>query len=413
MTDVLYVHHRPELGGAAGALARLIETLDRDRFRPHVYTPPGPAARQFADAGARVHVGPAATFTHVWSASYHGLRWALLTREAARLPGHLSRLRLVLLENRFGLVHLNDSPLLPAAGLARRHGVPIVWHLRSALPNAGRDGRSRAIQRRIASAAAASIAINEDVAAAFQEVGPDVVFDPVDLDRFRPGDAASARAELGIPSAGPVVGFLGYLYPAKGFRQLIGAAGRLRTARIDATFLLAGGGVLPSAYFHTPAGHALALAGAYHDYEAEARRLAADLGVADRVRFVPFTPDAATVYRASDVVAIPSQGPELGLPALEAAASGVPVVATGSRTGAGIVLPGETGLLARDGSPEALADALAELLSDPTRRYALARAARAHAERHFSAAASARKVEAIYERVLAAAAAAPTCFRRG
>jgi glycosyltransferase involved in cell wall biosynthesis len=400
VTDVLYVHHRPELGGAAGALARLIEGLDRDRFRPHVYTPPGPAARQFAEVGATVHAGPAAAFTHVWSATYRGVRWMLLSREAARLPGHLFRLRSLLLEDCFGLVHLNDSPLLPAADLARRHGLPIVWHLRSALPNGGLDRRSRAIQHRIAAAAAASIAINEDVAAAFQDVGPEVVFDPVDLDRFRPADAAAARARLGIADARPVVGFLGYLYPAKGFRQLIRAAGRLRTARIDATFLVAGGGVLPSAYFRRPQGRALELAGAYHDYEGEARRLAADLGVAHRIRFLPFTPDPADVYRASDVVAIPSQGPELGLPALEAAACGVPVVATGSRTCAGVVVPDETGLLARDGSPEALADALAELIVDPARRRALGDAARGHAERHFSAETSARKVESIYERVL-------------
>jgi len=401
VTEVLYVHHRSELGGAAGALARLIEKLDRDRFRPHVYTPPGPAARQFAEAGATVHVGPAAAFTHVWSATYHGVRWTLLGREAARLPGHLLRMRSLLRENRFGLVHLNDSPLLPAAGLARGHGLPIVWHLRSALPDGGLDRRSRGIRQRIAAAAAASIAINGDVAAAFPGLRPEIVFDPVDLDRFRPGDAAAARARLGVPGgAGPVVGFLGYLYPAKGFRQLIGAAGRLRTARIEATFLLAGGGVLPSAYFRTAPGRALELAGAYHDYEREARRLAADLGVADRVRFLPFTPDPAEVYRASDVVAIPSQGPELGLPALEAAASGVPVVVAGSRTGAGVVLPDETGLLARNGSPEALADTLAELIADPARRRALGEAARAHAERHFSAGTSARKVEAIYERVL-------------
>ena len=157
---ILYVHHRGELGGAPESLAQLIRALDRDRFEPHVYCPPGAAARLFAEAGATVHTGPVAAFTHVWASTYHGLRWLLLLRELARLPGHVAALDR-LLGTGFDVVHLNDSPLVPAAYVARRRGVPIIWHLRSAPGGGIRAGLVRKAIRRFSTE---TLAINRDVA---------------------------------------------------------------------------------------------------------------------------------------------------------------------------------------------------------------------------------------------------------
>src|SRR3954468_16310054 len=84
---VLFVHHRSELGGAPESLSYLIRELDRGRFEPHVYCPPGPAAELFREAGATVHTGVVAGFTHIWASTYRGRRWLLLVRELARLPG--------------------------------------------------------------------------------------------------------------------------------------------------------------------------------------------------------------------------------------------------------------------------------------------------------------------------------------
>src|SRR5438552_3622729 len=132
--QMLFVHHRRELGGSPASLSYLIRELDRSRFDPHVYCPAGPAAQLFADAGATVHVGPVAAFTHIWASTYRGRRWLLFVRELLRLPAHLVRFRRVLVSHDFALVHLNDSPLVAAAWCARRAGIPVVWHLRSALP---------------------------------------------------------------------------------------------------------------------------------------------------------------------------------------------------------------------------------------------------------------------------------------
>lgn len=398
---ILLVHHRSELGGAPTSLSNLIRALDRGEFEPHVYCPPGPAAELFREAGAVVHTGTVAGFTHIWASTYRGRRWLMLVRELALLPLHAVRFRRTLRRHPFELVHLNDSPLIPAGWLARRAGLPVVWHLRSALPDGGRDRRSRFVRAAIGRIATTSVAINEDVAEVFG-VDSKIVANSVELGHFRPGDSAQAKAALGLPPERPVISYFGFLYPSKGFREFIELAAALRARGIDASYLVVGGGVRSEEFFGTALGRSLRLAGLIQNYESEAKRLVDELGVAAAVRFVPFTQDTADLYRATDVVVAPSRGPELGRPLVEAAASGVPVVASGSRTGGGTVLPDRTGVLVDRPGVEPLVEAVEELLRDPERREALGRAARIHAERHFDPALNARRVEEIYDRTLPA-----------
>src|SRR5919106_3471206 len=395
---VLFVHHRSELGGAPESLSYLIRELDRDLFEPHVYCPPGPAADLFREAGATVHTGAVAGFTHIWASTYRGRRWLLFARELVRLPAHARQFRRTLRSERFALVHFNDSPLIPAAWLARREGLPVVWHLRSALPGGGTDRRSAFVRAAIKRLATTPIAINHDVAEVF-DVGSAVVPNSVDLDRFRPGDRAEAKAAVGLPADLPVVSFFGFIYPSKGFREFIEAAARLREQGVEASYLIVGGAVRGEEFFRTVVGRSLQLADLTRDYESEAKKLVDELDLWDVVRFIPFTQDTAELYRASDVVVAPSQGPELGRPVIEAAASGVPVVASGSRTGGGVVVPGETGVLVDNFGVETLADAVATLLDDSENRKRLGRTARAHAEENFDPAKNARRIEGIYRRI--------------
>ena len=95
--------------------------------------------------------------------------------------------------------------------------------------------------------------------------------------------------------------------------------------------------------------------------------------------FLPFTAETGEIYNALDIVTFPNQGVGLGRPVLEAATYGKPVVASGSETGAGVLLPGKTGLLLEDANPQELADALRLLIDDPELRRRLGEAAAEHA----------------------------------
>jgi len=405
---ILFVHHRSELGGAPTSLSYLLAELDRNQFEPHVYCPGGLAAELFRESGATVHEGPVAGFTHIWASTYGGRRWLLFVREVGRLPFHLFKFDRLLKRGRFDIVHLNDSPMLPAAWLARRRRVPVVWHLRSALPEGG-GRRSRLVRGAVARLSDMTIAINRDVAEIW-DLPAHVVPNSVELERFRPGDPLETRERLGLAPDKPVVAYFGFLYPAKGFREFIQAAALLRGRGVDATYLIVGGGVRGEEFFRTPLGRLLRLFDLARNYDAEARRLVSELELEDSVRFVPFTRETEELYRASAVVVAPSQGPEIGRPMIEAAASGVAVIGTGTRTGGGILEPGITTLLADDYRAEALTEQILALLIDEGRRDSIGIAARTHALAMFDPVRNARLVEALYEKLVPSAERVPVLF---
>lgn len=192
----------------------------------------------------------------------------------------------------------------------------------------------------------------------------------VDTDRFRPGDRAAARAELGLPAGAVVLAFVGRIQRLKAPDVLLRAAAEL-VARVPVlrerlVVLVAGG----------PSGSGLAEPTSLHE-------LAAELGITDLVRFLPPRAggELVTVYRAADVVAVPSHNESFGLVALEAQACGTPVVATRVGGLPVAVAEGRSGLLVTGHDISDWADALGELALDPGRREQMGRTAATHAHR--------------------------------
>ncbi len=105
------------------------------------------------------------------------------------------------------------------------------------------------------------------------------------------------------------------------------------------------------------------------------------------------------LYRAADVVALPSTMEALPMTLVEAAAHGKPVVACRVGGIPEVVVDGETGILVPGESPSALSDALKQLSSAALRRK-MGHAARRRWEGHFTAAGMARELEAVYRSVL-------------
>lgn len=214
----------------------------------------------------------------------------------------------------------------------------------------------------------------------------EVVPPGADTALFSPGSGRTteqSRRELGVPLHTKVVAFVGRLQEFKGPQVLLRAAAELfeREPERDLRVILCGGasGAATSKGFYV--------------------ELARDLGLGRRVRFLHPRPpeELVAVYRAADIVAVPSYNESFGLVAMEAQATGTPVVA--ARVG-GLpiaVADGETGLLVDGHQPEAWADALTELLDDDNRRILMGEAAVGHAEK-FSWAASAERLHEVYER---------------
>jgi D-inositol-3-phosphate glycosyltransferase len=96
------------------------------------------------------------------------------------------------------------------------------------------------------------------------------------------------------------------------------------------------------------------------------RALAGELGVAERILFLPPQPHhlLADFYRAADVCLVPSRTESFGLVALEAAACGTPVVAAAVGGLRSIIEDGGTGFLVEDRDPLDWATPVALLLDD-------------------------------------------------
>lgn len=132
-------------------------------------------------------------------------------------------------------------------------------------------------------------------------------------------------------------------------------------------------------------------------------RLAMDLGIADRVDFAGRIPtaDIPAFMSGLAVFAMPSRAESFGVAAVEAAASGRPVVA--SRVGGlpEVVADGETGILVPPEDPARLAEALVTLLDDAVLRQRMGQAGRKLVETRYDWNANVSRMEEIYERVLA------------
>lgn len=207
-----------------------------------------------------------------------------------------------------------------------------------------------------------------------------------DVELYCPGsdrNTERSRRELGVPLHTKVVAFVGRLQEFKGPQVLLQATAELfrRDPTRNLRVIFCGGASGAS----TSKNH-------YVD-------LARELGLGRRVRFLHPRPpeELVAIYQAADIIAVPSYNESFGLVAMEAQATGTPVIA--ARTG-GLpiaVADGETGLLVDGHDAGDWADALAELLDDDDRRIAMGEAAVGHAEK-FSWAASAERLREVYDR---------------
>lgn len=215
-----------------------------------------------------------------------------------------------------------------------------------------------------------------------------VVAPGVNVGLFNPGnDRATERSRryLGIPLHTKVVAFVGRLQVFKGPDVLIQAVAEMVRRDPDRDFLvlICGG-----------ASGAAAGANTYVD-------LVNSLGLGRHIRFLPPRPpeELVCVYRAADIVAMPSYNETFGLVAMEAQASGTPVVA--ARVG-GLpiaVSEGETGLLVDGHDPASWADALEGMLDDDEARIRMAEEAVDHASQ-FSWEVTAERLSSAYNDLL-------------
>ncbi|MEZ3115671.1 glycosyltransferase [Halobaculum sp. MBLA0147] len=175
-------------------------------------------------------------------------------------------------------------------------------------------------------------------------------------------EPSGLRSSLGIPPDATVVGTVGRLVPVKGHRDLLAAWPTVLRANPDAHLVVVGDG---------PERQAL-------------ESLTRDYDCRDSVTFTGRRSDVPELLATFDVFAFPSHYEGMPGAVIEAMAAGVPTVGTRVPGTTELVDDGETGVLVEAESPDELATAIDELLSDPSRRERLGRKASQVAGAQFS-----------------------------
>ncbi|MDG2438167.1 MAG: glycosyltransferase [Ilumatobacter sp.] len=196
---------------------------------------------------------------------------------------------------------------------------------------------------------------------------------------FAPGAREAARHAIGFDVDRPLVLFVGRIQPLKGPDVAIRALAALQ--RDDVQLVLVGGS-----------------SGRNGDVQAaEAHALVDELGLHDQVHFIEPQPHhiLSSWYRAADVVLVPSRSESFGLVALEAAACGIPVVASAVGGLLSLVDDGETGFLIAGRRPTDFATAIATILNDAELAASMGAAAEARA-RLYTWRAAADRLRSLY-----------------
>jgi len=184
----------------------------------------------------------------------------------------------------------------------------------------------------------------------------------IDMAQFHPPDSAERavkRQQHDIPAGSVVCLYVGRLSREKGLMELMDAWNRIRPAH--AVLLIAGPDMVG------------------HDWNVgpQARELVERNGLTGSVRFLGSTTDVASLLRVADVFVQPSHFEALGLSAIEALASGVPVVSSAVGGLLDFIVDGDNGTLVPAQDPPALAAAIQALIADSGLRQRLAQRARA------------------------------------
>ncbi|MCC5949728.1 MAG: glycosyltransferase family 4 protein [Nitriliruptoraceae bacterium] len=336
----------------------------------------------FREAGYDV-VGVSAPGPHVATLEANGIRHVPLTRStrAADLRADIATARefwSICRRLRPDIVHThNPKPGVYGRILARLAGVPVVVntvHGLYALPTDPLPKRVvvYTLERIAAAFSHAELLQNVEDRATLRSLripAPKlhVLGNGVDLSRFDPtalaGERAAVRAELGLGDDEVAIGLVGRLVAEKGYREVFAAASTLAATHPQARFVVVG-----------PADP---------DKADAITRAELDTAEAAGVRLLGMREDVERLYPAFDCYVLASYREGFPRSAMEAAAMGLPIVATDIRGCRQVVDDGVTGHLVPARDAAALTDAIARLVGDATARSDMGEAARAKALAEF------------------------------
>lgn len=381
---IMRIIARLNIGGPAVHIANLMAGLDPDRFESDLVTGlPGPDEGDMGYLIAQKGLASPIVLPTL-GRSLHPVR-DLLT--VFKLVAVLRRQRPHIVET-----HTAKAGFVGRIA-ARLAGVPVVLHVFHGHVFYGYFGALQTrvfigIERFLARWTDRVITISpmqrHDIAQVYRIAPPDKVavvplgFDLRPFVDARRAQEGGGRIALGVPQGVPLVGYVGRLTTVKNPALFVTVARCVLASVPNAHFCLVGDGEL----------------------RADVERQIVDLGLSKRITLAGWQRDMPPVYSALDVLVLPSLNEGTSVTAIEAMATGVPVVATSVGGIPDLVVDGRTGLLAASGDAGALAEHVVRLLRSPEQAHSFALAGQEDVLARFGVQRLVRDMEALYVSVL-------------
>ena len=366
---VVYFMDTTGYGGAERSLLNLLAGLDRRQWHPILAFHPDPGNNELVQQAAllNVELWPVLPMPEGSTGAKRVPQFAraLRDRRPSVFHAHLTWQR----GCKFGLI---------ASILARVPAVIATQHLFVDIPSSWSIDLQ---QRVLAFGIDRYLPVSNDIAGQLHERLSipthklQVIHNGIPIGQFSGHSERTVRAQLNAGTERPIILTPARLVEQKGHRYLLQAMTRLPSA----VLVLAGDG--PERW----------------RLEAQTQQL----GLDGRVRFLGHRDDAGSLLAAADLVVLPSLFEGLPLSIVEAMAAGKPVVTTSVGGIPEAIIDGESGLLVPAADPDALANAIGQVLRDPALAQRLATRARERAAAEFSLEGMVAAVTGVYDEVLA------------
>lgn len=369
---VAHLIHTMAYGGVETALINWLRTFERSKVDAHLFcfASPGGGERPFVEAAARAGLD---VHTVAWSRRKPVLRAARQLAESLRG----CRIDLLHCHNTYAnLVGLAAARMAPVRTLTTVY----VW--------SGYGVKRRLLQWIDAQLLSRFDQVTAHCETALQAtVARGIPADQISLltcgfaDRVAHLDRAerdAARAAMGVAPGETVLIKVARFWPEKRHDVLLRAFQSLLRRTSDIQLWIPGVG----------------------PEESRVRALAAELGVADRCRFLGFRTDLPELLAMADLQVHTSDEEGVPLAILSGMAAGKPIVSTRAGGISEVVRDGQSGVLTPVGQPEPFAEAVYALIRDVGRQHALGRAAQRFIDTEYSLSAATARVERLYAEVV-------------
>ena len=383
MSTILFVHQSADLYGSDRVLANIVVGCKAAGHTPIVLLPcEGELSTVFRTVGIEVKIGEVVKVS----------RSLLSPRGLLSLPGRLRRslafIDGVVAGRKIDVVHSNTLAVLGGALWARRHRVPHLWHVHEIIESPrllsfgfpllvyALSDIAIANSRRTAAWLTERVPrLGRKTQAVWNGIERNVPFDAEQRERL--------RAQWGFGTETVVLGLVGRINRLKGHTLLLAALERVAADTPQIQFGLVFAGSPPLGQEHFLA--------ALQDEIARS-------SLGDRVRLVGFQAEVWPLWDAVDIAVVPSIEPEaFGLVAIEAMASGKPVIAAGHGGLMEIVEHDVTGILFAPKSLAELQQAIEKMVGEPALCKAMGKQGLARQSRLFSVGSQVTTMLKVYE----------------